>query len=81
MNDKYAKKLSFTSKNIFTAGFNKKLNDKISEYKMNIYYYIAIASIFIIILLHGLFVYFNNILASIYLIIIIISLISLYYFN
>ena len=81
LNDKYAKKLSFTSKNIFTAGFNKKLNDKISEYKINIYYYIAIASIFIIILLHGLFVYLNNILASIYLIIIIISLISLYYFN
>jgi hypothetical protein len=81
LNIKYNKKLSFTSKNIFTAEFNKKLNKLISNYKLNIYYYIIISVFFIIILLHGLFVYLNNILASIYLILIILSLIMLYYFN
>jgi hypothetical protein len=81
LNSKYNKKLSFTSKNIFTADFNKKLNNTISNYKKNIYYYIAISVCFIIILLHSLFVYFNNILASIYLTLIIIALIILYYFN
>jgi hypothetical protein len=81
LNIKYNKKLSFTSKNIFTAEFNKKLNKLISNYKLNIYYYIIISVFFIIILLHGLFVYLNNILASIYLILIILSLIILYYFN
>jgi hypothetical protein len=78
---KYNKKLSFTSKNILTADFNKKLNNLISNYKINIYYYIAISVCFIIILLHGLFVYFNKSLAFIYFSLIIISLIILYYFN
>jgi hypothetical protein len=78
---KYNKKLSFTSKNIFTADFNKKLNNTISNYKTNIYYYIAISVCFIIILLHGLFVYFNRTLASIYFSLIIIALIVLYYYN
>ena len=72
---KYNKKLSFTSKNILTADFNKKLNNLISNYKINIYYYIAISVCFIIILLHGLFVYFNKSLAFIYFSLIIISLI------
>jgi len=78
---KYNKKLSFTSKNIFTADFNKKLNNTISNYKTIIYYYIAISVCFIIILLHGLFVYFNRTLASIYFSLIIIALIVLYYYN
>ena len=81
LNLKYNKNFSFTSKNIFTPDFIKKLNNLISNYKINIYYYIAISVFFIVILLHGLFVYLNNILASIYLIIIILSLIILYYFN
>ena len=80
-NVKYNKTFSFTSKNIFTPDFIKKLNKSISNYKINIYYYIAISVFFIVILLHGLFVYLNNILASIYLILIILSLIMLYYFN
>ena len=80
-NIKYNKNFSFTSKNIFTPDFIKKLNKSISNYKINIYYYIAISVFFIVILLHGLFVYLNNILASLYLIIIILSLIILYYFN
>ena len=80
-NVKYNKNFSFTSKNIFTPDFIKKLNKSISNYKINIYYYIAISVFFIVILLHGLFVYLNNILASLYLIIIILSLIILYYFN
>ena len=81
LNSKYNKKLSFTSKNIFTADFNKQLNNTISNYKINIYYYITISVFFIIILLHGLFIYFNKTLTYIYLTLIIISLIILYYFN
>lgn len=81
LNFKYNKKLSFTSKNIFTADFNKQLNNTISNYKINIYYYITISVFFIIILLHGLFIYFNRTITFIYLILIIISLIILYYFN
>ena len=81
LNVKYGKDFSFTSKNIFTAEFNKKLNKSISNYKINIYYYIAISVLLIIILLHGLFVYLNNILASVYLILIILLFIILYYFN
>jgi hypothetical protein len=81
LNVKYNKNFSFTSKNIFTAEFNKKLNKSISNYKINIYYYIAISVVLIIILLHGLFVYLNNILASVYLILIILVFIIMYYFN
>jgi hypothetical protein len=81
LNNKYNKKLSFTSKNIFTADFNKKLAKSISNYKLNIYYYIIISLLLIILLLHGLFVYFNYALTYIYFGIIILSLIIMYYFN
>jgi hypothetical protein len=81
LNNKYNKKLSFTSKNIFTADFNKKLAKSILNYKLNIYYYIIISLLLIILLLHGLFVYFNYALTYIYFGIIILSLIIMYYFN
>jgi hypothetical protein len=81
LNNKYNKKLSFTSKNIFTADFNKKLAKSISNYRLNIYYYIIISLLLIILLLHGLFTYFNYALTYIYFGIIILSLIIMYYFN
>lgn len=81
LNIKFNKNLIFSSKNIFTSNFYKNLKKLISNYKMNIYYYIAISIAFIIILLHCLFVYFNYVLTYIYTSIIIISLIILYYFN
>jgi|LakMenE18May11ns_1017448.scaffolds.fasta_scaffold9921937_3 hypothetical protein len=79
LNIKYNKKLSFWSKHIFTPNFYKNLNTLIANYKKNIYYYIFISMIFIIILLHSLFVYFNYVLTYIYLAIIGIALIILYY--
>jgi hypothetical protein len=79
LNIKYNKNLSFSSKHIFTPNFYKKLNTLIANYKKNIYYYIFISMIFIIILLHSLFVYFNYFLTYIYLSIIIIAFIILYY--
>jgi hypothetical protein len=79
LNIKYNKNLSFWSKHIFTPNFYKKLNTLIANYKKNIYYYIFISMIFIIILLHSLFVYFNYVLTYIYISIIIIAFIILYY--
>jgi hypothetical protein len=79
LNIKYNKNLSFWSKHIFTPNFYKKLNTLIANYRKNIYYYIFISMIFIIILLHSLFVYFNYVLTYIYISIIIIALIILYY--
>ena len=81
LNTKYNKKLSFSSKNIFTANYNKKLAQSIANYKINIYYYIVIAVLIILLLLHGLFTYLNYIITYIYLIIIILSIIIMYYFN
>jgi hypothetical protein len=81
LNIKYNKNLSYSSKNILTPDFYKKITKLISNYKMNIYYYIAISIFFIIILLHSLFIYFNYVLTYIYIIAIILSLIILYYFN
>jgi len=79
LNIKYNKNLSFWSKHIFTPNFYKKFNTLIANYKKSIYYYIFISMIFIIILLHSLFVYFNYVLTYIYLAIIGIALIILYY--
>jgi hypothetical protein len=79
LNVKYNKNLSFWSKHIFTPNFYKNLNTLIANYKKNIYYYIFISMIFIIILLHSLFVYFNYVLTYIYISIIIIAFIILYY--
>jgi hypothetical protein len=79
LNIKYNKNLSFWSKHIFTPNFYKKLNTLIANYKKNIYYYIFISMIFIIILLHSLFIYFNYVLTYIYISIIIIAFIILYY--
>ena len=81
LHKKYNKSLLFSSKNIFTPNFNKKLEKLISNYKINIYYFIGISIYFIIILLHGLFVYFNYLLTYIYVSLVILSLIILYYFN
>jgi hypothetical protein len=81
LNAKYDKNLSFSSKNIFTADFNKKLTQSISNYRLNIYYYILISALLIILLLHGLFIYFNYALTYIYLASIILSIIIMYYFN
>jgi hypothetical protein len=81
LNKKYNKLLLFSSKNIFTPNFNKNLHNLISNYKINIYYFIGISIYFIIILLHGLFVYFNYILTYVYVSLVILSLIILYYFN
>ena len=81
LNKKYNKLLLFSSKNIFTPNFNKNLHNLISNYKINIYYFIGISIYFIIILLHGLFVYFNYLLTYIYVSLVILSLIILYYFN
>lgn len=81
LNKKYNKSLLYGSKNIFTADFSKKLEKLISNYKINIYYFIGISIYFIIIILHSLFVYFNYILTYIYILLVIISLIILYYYN
>ena len=78
LNKKYNKLLLFSSKNIFTPNFNKNLHNLISNYKINIYYFIGISIYFIIILLHGLFVYFNYLLTYIYVSLVILSLIILY---
>lgn len=82
MNKKYNKNFNYLYKSpeyIF-MNFNLNIDKVLDKLKQIIYIYILICIFFIIIILHGLFINFNNILTYTYLLIIMILLLLLYSF-